>query len=93
MKILLPMFVCLKISRKKWGWPSLWIPVILLWPLVFFFLLLAFLLGLLAVAIFDTRSVKSFLRLSAGVYVALCELRGTKIDVETTEHHIFVAVH
>lgn len=93
MKILLPMLVRFKVCGKNRGWPALWLPVILLWPLVFFLLLLAFIVGLIAVAIFDTRSVKSFFRLSAGFYVALCELRGTKIDVETDEHHIFVAVH
>jgi len=93
MKVLLPMFVRLKISRKNGGWPAFWLPVILLWPLVFLVLLLAFVFGLFAVAIFDTRSLKSFFRLSAGLYVALCELRGTKLDIETNEQHILVAVY
>jgi hypothetical protein len=89
---LLPIFVRFQLRHKSWGLPTLWLPVVLLWPFVFTLLLLVFFLGVIVVAISDARSLARFTRLFRGLYGAICELRGTRIAVEDRENRIFIAI-
>jgi predicted membrane metal-binding protein len=69
----------------------LWVPLFLVW------LLLALLLApVLLVALLLTLLVARrwrFLPLAGGLYTALCEARGTRVELEGERATVFVALH
>ena len=89
---LLPLFIRFRMCHKAWVMPTVWLPVVLLWPFVFLLLVPLFLLGLVAIVLLDNRSVSRFFQLCSGTYGAICELRGTRVEVEDRENRIFIAI-
>ena len=89
---LLPIFLRVKLCHKNWWMPTLWLPLFLLWPFLFVLIFVIFFVGLVAVVILDTRSVRRFFSLFGGIYLTLCALRGTKVDVEHKDNQIFIAI-
>jgi hypothetical protein len=81
-----------RISSPGFGMPTLWLPVVLLWPLLFLALFIAFFVGLAAVVCFEPPSTGRFMKLSAGVYRTLCESRGTRIDVCDRHSQVYVTI-
>jgi len=89
---LLPWVLKLRIVCPGFWMPTLWLPVFLLWPIVFLFAIPAFILGLIAILIFDTRSLLRFCRLCGGLYLTLCEFRGTHVDVEGDGSQVYISI-
>lgn len=82
------------VARIRIGGPArsfpLWIPIVLVWaPLLVLlapFLLLALLVGLAAAPRW------SFLALARGLWDALCEARGTRVDFQANERRVSIAL-
>lgn len=87
-----PLFVRLKIGFEGWRLPGLWVPVVLLWPLLFALLFLAFVIGLAAMLVFEPRGLGRFVRLSLGAYALLCESRGMRVDVADRSSVVLVTI-
>jgi hypothetical protein len=68
-----------------------WVPLFLIWLLVFPLVLPVLLVALLVTAVAAPRW--RFGALAAGAYGALCEARGTRIDVEGDGRRVLVALH
>jgi hypothetical protein len=90
---LLPLLVGIKFCHKAWRMPTIWIPIVLLWPFFFLFFFFVLVVGLVTLMILDARSVKQSLRFFGGIYTTFCELRGTQVDIENHENRILVLIH
>ncbi len=77
--------------RRRGRSRAVWVPIVLLWlPLAV--LLLPVLLVLL-LATFVAAPRWRFHRLGAGLYTAVCELRGAHVEVEDARGGISIAFH
>jgi len=90
---MLPLFIRFKFCHRGWNLPALWFPIVLLWPIVLILVLPVIFLGFIAVVLLDSRSVRRFSLLCGGLYAAFCELRGTRVDVESPEGQLFIAIY
>jgi hypothetical protein len=70
----------LAVRVQKRGWPAIWLPLFLLWPLVIVLFCLALPLSLLSPA--PGRAVLAVLIAS---YRVLCALHGTQVEVISSE--------
>ncbi len=87
-----PLFMRLTLRFENWGLPSLWLPIVLLWPILFVLLFFVFVIGLVAILILETRSIGRFTEFSLGVYRVLCESRGTSVDVVDGPTKVLVSI-
>lgn len=83
--------------RLRWrgssgGWPTLWLPLFLLWPLLSIVLALAA-IGVLLLAIAAQVSLARAGELFASAYRVLCALRGTRVDVVAARSEVFISVY
>jgi hypothetical protein len=78
MKWSIPPFV-LRVRRS--GWPAIWLPLVLLWPLVF----LAFCVAL-PVCLVSTSPNGSPLHTLIAAYRTICAVHGTKLELSSTQH-------
>lgn len=67
---------------KRGGWPALWLPLVLLWPLVF----AAFCIALPLSTIWPPRRGSVFAALSAA-YRTLCALHGAVFEFGLDDEH------
>ncbi len=82
------------VARVRIGTPArsfpLWIPIVLVWaPLLVLlapFVLLAMLVALV------TAWRWSFLALVRGLWTTFCEIRGTRVDLETDHRRVWIAL-
>lgn len=70
---------------------GLWVPLFLVWMLAFLLAAPLVLAGILVSLAFAPRW--NVARLAWGTYAALCETRGTLIDVERDRTRVFMALH
>ena len=68
-------FLPLAARVKCAGWPAIWLPLVLLWPLIF----LALFMGILLCAFVPT-SRGSAVETARAAYRVLCALRGTSVE-------------
>jgi hypothetical protein len=86
-----PSLIRVKIQPPHRRYPTLWLPVFLLWPIGL--LLAAILLPLGFVVAVVTDHVDCFLELCRSSYSLVCEARGTLVDVEGDGAKVFIAIH
>ena len=91
MKIL-PWMMRIRITGRGFWMPTLWLPLFLLWPLVLLLAIPVFLLAIIVVLIFDTRSIGRLMKLFKGLYLTLCELRGMLIDVSDPKGCVSISI-
>jgi hypothetical protein len=88
-----PAILKLRLTNRDRGWPTLWLPLFLLWPL----LLVVFVLGTTAavvlLALSGQGSGPNAFRACIGVYRVLCATRGTHLDVVGPNAHVLIAVY
>jgi hypothetical protein len=89
----LPWIIGVKVNTPGFRFPTLWLPVFLLWPFVALFFLLVLTVGLGFALFTPYISPQELLAGSAGIYDLACETRGTKVDLENGKTKVFVAIH
>jgi hypothetical protein len=87
-----PLLLRVRLVAPHHRWPTLWLPVFLLWPLVFVLVLALALPALLLSCIIAPRSIGAVLAVVFAAYALLCALRGTLIDVSGGPSAVFIAV-
>ena len=95
MKIIPPSLVRLRIKPAHGWFPTLFLPLFLVWLLVLVLLVLASpLLVLAALVLFaiDADAVRRWLAFLGGIYRVICELRGTLVDVRGPHSHVLISV-
>ena len=76
------------LARVRFGSVTLWLPLILLWPLGFMLIPPLLLVGAIGALLIPGLSLRELGRLCGGLYLVLCELRGTLVSVEARQAHI-----
>ena len=85
----LPSFLRLRIPR----WPTLWLPLFLLWPLVFLmFVMLGVLVLVLEMRPGQRRRGAVFASLG-GLWRLLCATRGVTVDVTAANSRVLVSIY
>jgi hypothetical protein len=88
----LPLIASVRLRSPSWRMPTLWLPLFLIWPLVFVIVLPLAALGLLVALVLPDRSAGAGLKVLGAFYVFCCELRGTKIDVNGPDSEILISI-
>ena len=71
-----PWLLPLALRVQAQGWPALWLPLVVLWPII----LLLFGVGFLSCLFIPTPKDRLFAALAA-CYRLLCALHGTRLDL------------
>jgi hypothetical protein len=70
------------LARFKYGSVTLWVPLVLLWPLALV-VVVPLLIGVTIFSLFAPGlSLRELGRLCGGLYLILCELHGTVVSVD-----------
>jgi hypothetical protein len=91
-----PALLRLRIRGPHSAWPTLWLPLFLLWPLllVVFVLLSPFVLGgLLVLCAVAQLSVANALQLFTRTYALVCAMRGTHVDVVSRDARVLLTLY
>jgi hypothetical protein len=88
----LPCIARVRIASPESAWPTVWLPVFLLWPLVLLALPLAWLAMFVWASRRHTAEVPRVGPFIVGCFVFLCELRGTRLDVSSPQSQVFIAI-
>ena len=88
-----PALVRLRLRGPSRAWPTLWLPLFLLWPLLLVLFLLVAVCGVLALCIAAQVSVARAIELFVSAYRVLCATRGTHVDVVGERAQILIAVY
>ena len=88
-----PAWLRLQISGPRSAWPGLWLPLFLLWPLLW----LLFALGCACVVpllcVSARISAARALEVCTGAYALLCAARGAHVDVIGPRSQVLVRVY
>jgi len=88
-----PLLMRLRVRTPAHAWPTLWLPLFLIWPLVFVLLVpLALLAPLVAIAL-DPRQIARAFELLGALFAVICGLRGTLVDVADRNSRILISFH
>lgn len=89
-----PLLTFIRVARPGRNGFGLWVPVFLLWPLLFAIGLLALAVAALADAalLLSGRAYHHYTRLIAGAFALLGETRGTTVRVAGPETNIHIEI-
>jgi hypothetical protein len=88
-----PSLVRLRVRTPEHEWPTLWLPLFLIWPLLFLLLVPVALVVLLLAMVFDPRQITRAVELVGALFAVLCGLRGTYIDVVGRRSHVLISFY
>jgi hypothetical protein len=90
MSWLLPSLVQVRLVEGTMRWPSLWVPVFLLWPLWLVALLVVF----VALALLGARAgtIAGAFRATCGLHLLVCALRGGRCELQFTDRALSLAI-
>lgn len=90
--IIPPLLLRVRLVAPRHRWPTLWLPLFLLWPLLLPLVLLLAVPALLLLCVVAPRSIGAWLSVVFAAYALLCATRGTSIDVNGGPSAVFIAV-
>lgn len=91
--MLLPMFIRIQIARRDSPWPALWLPIGLAWPIVLLLCAPLLVLGYVFALLAHGYCSRRYLQMCGALYVALCAVRGSFVDVRGPRAVISIAIH
>jgi hypothetical protein len=88
-----PSLLRLRVRTPEHAWPTLWLPLFLVWP-VLFLLLVPLALVVLVVAIaLDPRQTARAFQLVGALFAVVCGLRGLHIDVVSRRTQVLISLY
>ena len=87
-----PLLMRVRLTAPRHRFPTLWLPLFLVWPLVFALALLLALPCLLFLCVVAPRSIGAAFAVLGAAYALVCSLRGTLIDVAGGPSAVFITV-
>jgi hypothetical protein len=88
-----PCLLRLRLRTPEHAWPTLWLPLFLVWPLLFLLLVPLALVVLLVEIVLDRdQNMRPFQLLSA-LFAVVCGLRGTLVDVRDRDTRVLISFH
>jgi hypothetical protein len=84
-----PSLLRLRVRTPEHAWPTLWLPVFVVWPLLFLLLLP---LALVVTALDRRQTVRPFALVGA-LFAVVCGLRGVHVDVVEKRSRLLISFH
>ena len=81
------------LARLDHGARRFWLPVFLLWPLMWLLFALTFFAAVIALALMPTGGFQGSGRFLSGLYEVICATRGTQIDIGGSDRRISLTLH
>jgi hypothetical protein len=88
-----PAFMRLRLTNRNSGWPTLWLPLFLLWPLLLVVFVLASTAAIVLLALSGQGSAPAAFRACVGAYRVLCATRGSHVDVVGPNAQVLIAIY
>ena len=88
-----PSLLRLRVRTSEHAWPILWLPLFVVWPLLFLLLVPPALVGLLVAIVLDWRQTTRAFELVSALCAAVCGLRGVNIDVVGERAQVLISFH
>jgi len=88
-----PSLLRLRVCTAEHDWPTLWLPLFLVWPLLLVLLVPLALVGLLVAIVIDSRHIARAFELVGALLAAICGLRGVDVDVVGGRAQVLISFH
>jgi hypothetical protein len=88
-----PSLLRLRVRTPEHAWPTLWLPLFLVWPLIVLLLVLLALIVLLVAIQLDPRQTARAFGLVGALFAVVCGLRGLHIDVVDRRTQLLISFH
>ena len=86
-----PSLLRLRVRTPEHAWPTLWLPLFLIWPLLCLLLVPLALVVLLVAIALDPRQPARAFALVGALFAVVCGLRGVHIDVVGERAQILIS--
>jgi hypothetical protein len=86
-----PSLLRLRVRTPEHAWPTLWLPLFLVWPLLCLLLVPLALVVLLVAIALDPRQAARAFALVGALFAVVCGLRGVHIDVVGERAQILIS--
>ncbi|HEY4244021.1 MAG TPA: hypothetical protein VGM88_29615 [Kofleriaceae bacterium] len=88
-----PSILRLRVRTPDHAWPTLWLPLFLLWPLLLLLLVpLALIVLLFAIVLYPHQIVRAFEAVGV-LFAIVCGLRGLHIDVVNRDAQFLISLY
>lgn len=88
-----PPLLRLRVRTPENAWPTLWLPLFLIWALLFLLLVpLALVVLLVAIVLHPRQAARAF-DLVGALFAVVCGFRGVHIDVESRSAQVLISFH
>lgn len=88
-----PLLVRLRVHTPERAWPTLWLPLFLVWPLLFLLLVPLALIVLVVALVLDPLQIRRAFVMAGALFSVVCGLRGLHIDVVGRGGQVLVSFH
>jgi hypothetical protein len=88
-----PSLLRLRVRTPEHAWPIVWLPLFVVWPLLFLLLVPPALIGLVVASVLDWRQTARAFDLISALVAAVCGLRGVNIDVVGGRAQVLISFH
>ena len=88
-----PSLLRLRLRTPEHAWPTLWLPLFLVWPLLFLLLVPLALVVLLVAIVLDLRQTVRPFELVGALFAVVCGLRGLHVDVAGRRDQVLISFH
>ena len=88
-----PSLLRLRVRTPEHAWPTLWLPLFLVWPLLLLLLVPLALVGLLVAIVLDPRQTARAFELVGALFAVVCGLRGLQVDVVGRGAQVLISFH
>jgi hypothetical protein len=88
-----PSLLRLRVRTPEHRWPTLWLPLFLVWPLLSLLLVPLALVVLLVAAALDLRQTVRPFGLLGALFAVVCGLRGLHVDVAARDAQVLISLH
>jgi hypothetical protein len=88
-----PSLLRLRVLTPEHAWPTLWLPLFLVWPLLLLLLAPLGLVVLLVAIVIDPRQAACAVELVGALIAVVCGLRGLHIDVVGRRAQVLISFH
>ena len=88
-----PSLLRLRVRTPEHAWPTLWLPLFLVWPLLVVLLVPLALAVLLVAIVLDPRHTARAFELAGALFAVVGGLRGMHIDVAGKRGQVLISFH
>ena len=88
-----PSLMWLRVHTSERAWPTLWLPLFLVWPLLLLLLIPLSLVVLLVAIMLDPRQTPRAFELAGSLFAVVCGLRGLHINVVGRHGQFLISFH